>query len=301
MKQKQIETVKSTFFEEILKGNTIKFAPKKTTKFFMEQRIITPLEAKHILKYYNNSNRKPSKVVATKYATDMISGNWMSNFQPISFDSDGMVIDGQHRLYAILMTGISQNVIIHYGLSPEVFPSIDNGKILTNADILNKMGYDPTNTAILAALIRSIIAYNTNGNYDSKNFKGVNQITKCQVMDYLEENTDVYDYVEPYKKSSVVSSSVAAFCYWLLSSVDRKEASNYLDMVFMGYNLTPNTIHHYLYDKLQRNKNAHQNKMTKLAIICNVILGWRRHMGYSQSKSMQLNWDVRKGFPKITK
>jgi hypothetical protein len=40
--------------------------------------------------------------------------------------------------------------------------------------------------------------------------------------------------------------------------------------------------------------------MTKLAIICNVILGWRRYMGWSKSKAMQLTWDARKGFPKPT-
>lgn len=206
------------------------------------------------------------------------------------------MINGQHRLASLVHANETYKFLINYGLDHDVFDVIDSGLNRSNATILSLEGYEDTQN--LSALVRGIIAYTDNGNYDAKDFKGVNQITISQIKDYISENPDVVNYLDRYKKSAVVSNSVASFCYWLLSTVNQEKAEEYLDMVFMGYGLTPGSIEHYLFDKLQRNKNASQNKMTKTAVICNVILGWKRFMGFSKSKSMQLTWDMRKGFPK---
>jgi len=288
----------SDFFEDLIKGSTKSFIPKKVKTKQAEWITINPLQSKHILKFYNNGNRRPSKNQVLKYSKDMENDNWKETGEPISFDKNGNVINGQHRLYGMILADKEYEFLVNYGLDREVFDVIDNGLIRPNSTILELEGH--SDTVNLSALVRAIIAYTDNGNYDAKDFKGVNQITISQIKDYLKDNEDVVDYLDRYKKSAVVSCSISSFCYWLLSTVDKTEAENYLDMVFMGYGLTPNTIEHYLFDKLQRNKNATQNKMTKTAIICNVILGWRRYMGWSKTKAMQITWDVRKGFPKPT-
>jgi hypothetical protein len=293
------QTRNAGFFEELIKGSTRPFSPKKVKTKQAEWVTIGPLQSKHILKYYNHGNRRPSKNQALKYAKDMESDNWKETGEPISFDKTGNIINGQHRLAAMILADKEYEFLVNYGLDREVFDVIDNGLIRPNSTILELEGY--SDTVNLSALTRAIIAYIDNGNYDAKDFKGVNQITISEIKEYLEENPDTTNYLDRYRKSAVVSCSISSFCYWLLSSVvDKSTTEGYLDMVFMGYGLTPNTIEHYLFDKLQRNKNAAQNKMTKTAIICNVILGWRRHMGWSKSKAMQLTWDARKGFPKPT-
>jgi hypothetical protein len=226
----------------------------------------------------------------------MMNGDWKETGEPISFDQSGNLINGQHRLAAMVETNTPIEFLINYGLNREVFDVIDNGLSRTNSTILEMDGYK--NSANLSALVRSIIAYNDNGNYDAKNFKGVNQITISQIKNFLEDESDTIDYLDRYKKSSVVSASVSSFCYWLLAKVDAVKAEEMLDKVFLGYGLVPNTIEHYLFDKLQRNKNANTTKLTKTAVICHVILCWRRVMGWSRSKAMQLNWDSRSPLPK---
>ena len=188
--------------------------------------------------------------------------------------------------------------LVTYGLDREVFDVLDTGIVRTGGVILGLDGYkDPIN---LNALVRAIIAYENNGAFDAKSFKGVNQITVSQVKDYIENNPDVGIYLDRYKKSPVVSTSIASFCYWLLSTaVDKPTAEEYLDMVLMGYGLTPNTLEYHLFEKLQRNnnKNSTQTKLSKTAVIANIILGWRRYMGWSKNKAMQITWDHRKGLP----
>jgi hypothetical protein len=201
-------------------------------------------------------------------------------------------------LLAVIEADKACDFVFAYGLDHDVFDVIDNGKIKTGADILGMSGY--TDSAILYALSRSIIAYESTGNYNAEVFKGINQITKSQVQHVLEERPDVVEYVDKYKKSTVVSPSVSSFCYWLIASAyGKEEAEAYLDMVLLGYGLEPDTIEAYLYNKLQRNKNAPQNKMTKTAIIANIILGWRRYKGLSKSNALQLTWDASRGLPSI--
>ena len=287
---------RNTFYDELIKGQTMPFIPKKTKTKQAEWVTLHPLQSRHILKFYNSNNRKPSKVQVTKYASDMACGDWKETGQPISFDQAGNMLDGQQRLCAMVMTDTSFETLVVYGLKREVFDVIDNGLIRTNATILGMEGYkDP---AGLSALVRAVIAYESNGEYDAKNFTGVNQITISQIKNYLEDNPTLVTYMDRYKKSSVVSAPVAAFCYWLLSQTNKIKAEMMLDKVLLGYGLIPGTLEHYLFDKLQRNKNANITKMSKTAVICNIILCWRRFMGWSMSKSMTLQWDTRKGMPK---
>ena len=92
---------------------------------------------------------------------------------------------------------------------------------------------------------------------------------------------------------------VASFTYWLLHKDNPAKAEEYLDQVLMGFDLKPDTLQAYLFNKLQRNRNAIQNKMTKVAIMAHIIEGYRRFVGYSKNRSMQITWDTRKGLPKL--
>lgn len=293
---------KKTFYEKCVSGPTEKFIPKRRKEMTVEFTTISAQQAKHILKHYNKKNRKLSPAIAKKYIADMSNNEWEQNGDTLRFDREGILLDGQHRLAGQVESDTEQAYIIIYGLKPEVFDSIDNGKSRTNTDVIAMKGYE--NASSLSSLVRSIIGYENCGTLDVRlqsNFgKGVRAITKKQILNYLEDHPEIMDYTERFKKSPVVCKSYASFCYWLLSSVDKECAEDYLDMVLMGNNLQEGTIERYMFNKLLRNKNAKQNKLTKTAIIANVILGWRRYMGWSKSKAMQISWDSRNDLPSPT-
>lgn len=65
---------------------------------------VTPAIAKRWLaEMPPQSNRNVSKLYVEKYAREMSAGNWDMNGKGIVFDEAGHLIDGQHRLHAVIM------------------------------------------------------------------------------------------------------------------------------------------------------------------------------------------------------
>jgi hypothetical protein len=60
-----------------------------------------------------------------QYADDMSAGRWKLTHQGIAFNRDGQLIDGQHRLHAIVRAGAT--IPIHVTFGAENFDAIDMG------------------------------------------------------------------------------------------------------------------------------------------------------------------------------
>lgn len=78
------------------------------------QILVTPEIAGDWLKK-NTFNRSVSMGVVKKYATDMATGKWRLNHQGIAFDNKGTLVDGQHRLLAIIESNVSVPMLVTYG------------------------------------------------------------------------------------------------------------------------------------------------------------------------------------------
>lgn len=77
---------------------------------------ISPALAEEWLKK-NTFNRRISPQSVSKYASDMVSGKWTLNHQGIAFDDKGVLVDGQHRLHAIISAGVSVDIMVTWGAS----------------------------------------------------------------------------------------------------------------------------------------------------------------------------------------
>jgi len=78
--------------------------------------LITPDLAAMWLKTSNKANRSIGERHVDKLANDMISGKWRTTHQGIAFYEDGVLADGQHRLAAIIKSGIAQQMLVVTGL-----------------------------------------------------------------------------------------------------------------------------------------------------------------------------------------
>ena len=76
----------------------------KTMKISIMQ--ITPDLAAEFLKR-NTSNRAIKKSKIKKYADDLRRGNWKLTHQGVAISPSGRLLDGQHRLSAIVQSGIA--------------------------------------------------------------------------------------------------------------------------------------------------------------------------------------------------
>lgn len=67
---------------------------------------VTPAMAKcWLAEMPPKSNRSVSKLYIEKYAREMLAGNWGMNGKGIVFNEAGHLIDGQHRLHAVVLAG----------------------------------------------------------------------------------------------------------------------------------------------------------------------------------------------------
>lgn len=73
---------------------------------------VTPEIATRWLEKNHGRNRGVSDTIVEKLSTDMRSGNWRLTHQGICFDADGTLIDGQHRLWAIVTSGCSIKILV---------------------------------------------------------------------------------------------------------------------------------------------------------------------------------------------
>lgn len=121
-----------------------------------ERTLITPHVAAAWLEK-NTGNRTMRRNVVDKYARDMVSGNFGFAGDPIRFDWNGRLIDGQHRLAACIRADIPFESMVVYGLDPAVQVRIDGGKARTAADaIAIEGGYSAL--GLLASTSRLILA-----------------------------------------------------------------------------------------------------------------------------------------------
>lgn len=80
----------------------------------MEVKIttITPDMAKEWLANHNHNNRIISKQRVKEYADDIKSGKWNLTGQAITFGQDGELLDGQHRLAAIILADCDLQMLV---------------------------------------------------------------------------------------------------------------------------------------------------------------------------------------------
>lgn len=102
---------------------------------------VTPRMAEQWLNA-NKCNRSLRAGVVEKYTVDMRTGKWLKCTAPIVFYDDGELADGQHRLYAIIESGTTQEFIIVRGLDRASGLNIDTGLARTLVDNARISGTD---------------------------------------------------------------------------------------------------------------------------------------------------------------
>ena len=96
---------------------------------------IGPVQAAELLRK-NITNRPLRKSWVKTLASRIDAGEWLVTHQGIAITTDNELIDGQHRLNAIVMSGKAVEVNISYDCDPASFLVIDAGIKRTSADHL---------------------------------------------------------------------------------------------------------------------------------------------------------------------
>lgn len=125
---------------------------------------ITPKIAEDWAARNHPKNRTFSLPVAAKYAQIMTEGRWLTTHQGIAFDEDGYMIDGYHRMRAIMMTGVPITMYVHPKCSFDTFSVLDSG-YKRNAAQLMRVPYASTVAASARVIAAVKEGYGKGGSY----------------------------------------------------------------------------------------------------------------------------------------
>tara|TARA_R100000655_G_C2969290_1_gene190088 strand:- start:47 stop:1192 length:1146 start_codon:yes stop_codon:yes gene_type:complete len=103
---------------------------KCTNKF----EIITPEKANQYLKKTLHFNREVGNGIVNRYSRLMKEGRWRLNADAIAFDWQGRLINGQHRLRAIIKSQTIQPFYVARGMDIDSAAILDQGKGRSQTD-----------------------------------------------------------------------------------------------------------------------------------------------------------------------
>ena len=104
-----------------------------------EIELISPERAKDLLAS-NTQNRPISKMRVNYYAQLIKEGKWKITHQGIGISNEGIIIDGQHRLLAIVEANKPVWVNVTTGLDSETFKYVDVGYTRTTSNVFATEG-----------------------------------------------------------------------------------------------------------------------------------------------------------------
>lgn len=105
----------------------------------------------------SGGNRPLSSGLIRRLVKAINDGEWLLTHQGIAIDTGGRLLDGHHRLTAVVSSGRTVPMRITYDADPETFAVIDDGKRRSAADVLGYMG--EKNSQSLAASVRLLYLY----------------------------------------------------------------------------------------------------------------------------------------------
>ena len=173
----------------------------------MTLETVSPARAAEWLTH-NTRNRPLSSTVTLRYAREMRTGLWQNNGDSVRFSDHGVLLDGQHRLAAIVETGMTFDMWIGRGFLLSTQLTMDQQKKRTAGDGLHIEGYASGNK--LAACVRMVYRWDT-GERSIYGFGGnANHLSLGEVLLILQKDQDPYQravlHVPRFAPGRVVST-----------------------------------------------------------------------------------------------
>lgn len=182
----------------------------------------------------NTRNRNVSATVVEKYRRDMAAGRWVYAADPIRFDINGKLLDGQHRLAALAQCeGLSLPFLVVSGLPPETQQVMDSGRARLAGQQLHMAGVKNAN--IMAAAIKTRIIIEDDLLF--RDNKQAQLITSIHIQQWAATHHDMMEAVRPIvstAKSLDASPSVAIAAAFEFLDVDEEDTYEFFQLLRDG-------------------------------------------------------------------
>lgn len=248
-------------------------------KLVFELVTITPAIAEKMLvrhdkivaaKGLERLNRTVRDTLVGKYATDMKNNRWIVNGETIAVSRNGRVINGQHRLYACWLHGVTFKTFMVTGFDDEheaddAFDTTDSGSVRTSADHLN-VAHIPYG-AIVAPMAKMVMNYeDVDLNHKEKgisNLAKMHLYTKIAVTQYAKSHSDRMAESAIFiakNKSGIVSNTVLGTWHYIFAQKNKELADQFVIDLKDGIGLHKGDPVHTLRERLIQNSREKRSK-----------------------------------------
>lgn len=150
---------------------------------------VTPGVAKVWLDEANVKNRRLRQKHVAALVSDLAGGAWRLSPDAVAFDVTGRLINGQHRLTAIVETGIAADCIVLLNAPVDTYDITDDGLKRTLSDRLTRDGHG--DVAALAAVVAAVYAWEIAG-WPTTSSGLIYPPTKTDYLDRLERDEELF-------------------------------------------------------------------------------------------------------------
>lgn len=242
---------------------------------------VTPKLAKEWLER-NTHNRPVRPAHVEQLAKSILFDEWQLNGDAIRFDYNDNVLDGQHRLHAVILADKPIDSFVIEGLPPQAQETMDMGRKRLLSDVLHLRG--ETNTIVLAATINSLYRWE-HGRMHGSSGGTSNNPTVGEAIQLLEERGD--DIRRAVRSASKVanrlpiSTTTVAACWLKFSDLDEEDCRDFWAAVTTGFHLNgdaalANSGPYALSRYIQRNAQGHK-KVPQHVLHALIIKAWNAY------------------------
>ena len=247
----------------------------------------------------NQNNRPLSESHVQEYVARMKNGEWVLNGQCIIFSNTGVLLDGQHRLAAVVNSGLTIPFDVRFGINEETFATIDDGKKRTPADVFSIESIP--NYANAAAVVNLVIGMERGATNDTMH--SASRPSNIEMAKWYFDHQEIADFVlfgiKWYDASGrlLTPSKFASYAY-MMAKVDEAAAMKFMEQLAFGFNLTTSSPVFKLRSMLAKAKVDKTKKLSVSYERALIIKAWNF---FRKGKTVKiLKYDTeREDFPKF--
>lgn len=255
-----------------------------------EIKLITPKIAETLL-LSNEMNRRLRESLVNEYARQMAAGLWKEETgEAIKISSDGDVLDGQHRLAALIKSNISLPFLFITDLENEIFTVLDTGVGRTAGDIFHIAGVKQANN--YAAVITRYLAFKrgriavipSSTKYGTGCAAGITlkniRYSKAELLSVYNNRVKFWEAVISmsdhwrHQIQRVLTFSDIGSLYAFFYDIDQDDAFKFIDLLCSGVDLNQNNPIKLLREKLIFSKANMKFQLTSVQKLGLIFKAW---------------------------
>jgi hypothetical protein len=190
---------------------------------------ITPAMAQAILDQ-DAPNRPIKRHNIERYANDMTNGWWRQTGESIVFDQDGRLVQGQHRIHAVIRSGVAIEFVVVCGVDSVAQDVMDTGARRSLGDQLARRGEKNCNALASAVLLTK--TWDENGKPHANS--GVSHVELLQWFMDHQEIRDSVTVVYTFARKMGYPSGLAAAVHYQMSRLSPLDADEFWDVFGTG-------------------------------------------------------------------